>query len=427
MEKIIINGLKEEIYYEKLPCGLDVYLWSNEKINSFFASLNVNYGSIHTEFKLKGEKNYRKVPNGIAHFLEHVNFNIKGGTAYDLFDKLGSDINAFTTFEYTSYHVSGATNLKDNLNCLLDYVYTPYFKKNLINNEKGIITEEARAGLDNPGAVCFYKELENTLINDKRKNKIVGNLEDIKNITLEDVELVYNTFYHPENMFMIVTGNIDVYETMACIKENMSKKKFDKYKYPEIKKVKEPSKVVKKFEEIEGNVQIPLVSVCIKVAKNRLKSSPKNNIALSLILRSNFGATSEFRNELMENKLVTGLNYSRTAVDDNILIKVGASTNYPEEVIKLIKDKVNHLEITEEDFNRKKKASIASLVFLYDDCEEVNMNIQDDIIYSDDHKILNNIKEIYEELTYDEILEELKNIDTTNMAVGIMKPKSNKN
>lgn len=423
MEKIIINGLKEEIYYEKLPCGLDVYLWSNEKINSFFASLNVNYGSIHTEFKLKGEKKFHKVPNGIAHFLEHVNFNIKGGTAYDIFDKLGSDINAFTTFEYTSYHVSGANNLEDNLNNLLDYVYTPYFKKQLINNEKGIITEEARMGLDNPGNVCFYKRLENTLFNDKRKNKIVGDLEDIKNITLEDVQLVYDTFYHPQNMFMIVTGNIDVYATLACIKENMAKKEFKEYKYPEIKKIKEPSKVVKEYDEITGNVQIPNVAVCLKVSRSRLKSAPKNNIALSLILRSNFGATSEFRNELIENKLVTGLNYSRTTVDDNILINIAASTKYPEEVIKLIKEKLNHLEISKEDFERKKRASIASLVFLYDDCEEVNMNIQDDIIYSDNHKILNNIKDIYEELTYEEVLGELKNIDTSNISVNVMKPK----
>ena len=245
MEKIIINGLKEEIYYEKLPCGLDVYLWSNEKINSFFASLNVNYGSIHTEFKLKGEKNYRKVPNGIAHFLEHVNFNIKGGTAYDLFDKLGSDINAFTTFEYTSYHVSGATNLKDNLNCLLDYVYTPYFKKNLINNEKGIITEEARAGLDNPGAVCFYKELENTLINDKRKNKIVGDLEDIKN--MYNKLILENSFYRG-----LIVGNLDVQEFESF-------RKFIPFK--------------SEMESLDFTDEIPIIKDDIEIPDNKINES----------------------------------------------------------------------------------------------------------------------------------------------------------
>lgn len=423
MEKIIINGLKEEVYYEKLPSGLDVYLWKNEKCNSFFASLNVKFGSIHTEFKIKNSKKVYKVPNGIAHFLEHVNFNIKGGTAYDIFDKLGSDINAFTTFEYTSYHVTGANNVTENINNLLDYVYTPYFKKQLINNEKGIIIEEAKGELDNPGSILFYKKLENALHNDKRKNKIVGSIEDIKSTTLEDINLVYDTFYHPQNMFMIVTGNIDIYETMACIKENMEQKKFKKYLYPEIKNVKEPTTVVKDYEEITGNVQIPLLSFSLKMGKKKKENTPKNNILLSLILRSNFGASSIFKNELIDKKIVTNMSFSRDSVNDNILLTINASTKYPEEVIKLIKEKLNNMTLSKEDFERKKRASIANLIFLYDDAEQVNMNIQDDIIYGYNNKIINDIKEIYENLSYEEAVEQLKKIDISNISIVVMKPK----
>lgn len=423
MEKIIIKGLKEEVYYEKLPSGLDVYLWQNEKCNSFFASLNVKYGSIHTDFKLKKSKKTYHVPNGVAHFLEHLNFNSKEGDVYSIFDKLGSDINAFTTFEYTSYHVTGANNVNKNINALLDYVYTPYFTKQLVNNEKGIILEEAKSGLDNPGNIFFYKKLENTLIKDNRKNRVIGNLEDIKDITLDDVELAYNTFYHPENMFMVVTGNIDLYATMACIKENMSKKEFEKYQEPEVLKIKEPSKVVKKFEKIEGNVQEPLASVIIKMPQSKLKISTKNNILYSLILKCNFGATSEFKNELIDNKLVTGLDFSRTSVTDNILVAINARTKYPEEVIKMIKEKLNNLSVNKEDFERKKRASIASLVFLYDDAEEVNMNIQDDIIYSKNHKVIDDIKEIYENLKYEDALELLEKLNFDNISVLIMEQK----
>ena len=50
----------------------------NYKCNSFFASLNVKYGSIDTEFKIKGNKKTHKVPNGIAHFLEHKMFAMDG-------------------------------------------------------------------------------------------------------------------------------------------------------------------------------------------------------------------------------------------------------------------------------------------------------------------------------------------------------------
>ena len=427
MKKITIKGLKEVVYYEKLPSGLEVYLWQNEKSNSFFASLNVKYGSIHTDFKLNNSKKVYHVPTGVAHFLEHLNFNTKDGNVYDIFDRLGSDINAFTTFEYTSYYVSGANNVDENINTLLDYVCTPYFTKQLVDNEKGIILEEAKSGLDNPANIFFYKKLENTLHKDNRKNRVVGTLDDIKNITLDDIELVYNAFYHPENMFMVVTGNIDLYATIACIKENMQKKQFDKYKEPEILKIKEPSKVVKEYEEIEGNVQDPLASIIIKMPQNKLKVSVKNNILYSLILKCNFGATSEFKNDLIDNKLVTGLDFSRTSVTKNVLVDINVRTKYPEEVINMLKEKLTNLSISKEDFERKKRAAISNLVFLYDNAEEVNMNIQDDIIYSKNHKIINDIKEIYENLEYDEAVELLEKLNFNNISVLIMKQKKETN
>lgn len=427
MKKINIKGLKEIVYYEKLPSGLDVYLWPNEKSNSFFASLNVKYGSIHTDFKLKNSKKVYHVPTGVAHFLEHLNFNTKDGDVYEIFDRLGSDINAFTTFEYTSYHVSGANNVEENINTLLDYVCTPYFTKELVEKEKGIILEEARSGLDNPGNIFLFKKLENALHKDKRRNRIIGTLDDIKRTTVEDIELVYNSFYHPENMFLVVTGNIDLYATMACIKENMLRKDFPKYQEPEIVEIKEPAKVFKEYEVIDGNVQDSIASVVIKMPQKKLKVSVKNNILYSLILKCNFGATSEFKNELIDNKLVAGLDFSRTSVTDNILVSINVRTKYPEEVVNMIKEKLNDLSITKEDFERKKRASIANLVFLYDDAEEVNMNIQDDIIYSKNHKIINDIKEIYENLEYEEAVELLEKLNFNNISVLIMKQKKETN
>ena len=423
MEKINIEGLKETVYYEKLPSGLDVYLWKSERVNSFFASLNAKYGSMHTEFKLQNSKKYYNVPNGIAHFLEHLNFKLKGGkSAHDIFDKLGSDINAFTTFEYTSYYVTATSQLEENINSLLDYVYTPYFTKKLVNNERGIILEEAKSGLDNPGNILFYKRLENTLVNDKRKNRVVGSLDDIKNISFEDICLCYDTFYHPENMFLVVTGNIDIYKTLECIKENMSQKEFDDFKHPVIKKIKEPSNIVKEYEEIEANVEIPSVSVMIKISDKKIAPKPKENILVSWILRANFGSSSEFKNDMIDEKIVTSLSTSRFTVDDNLLITVNALTKYPDETLKRIKEKLKNLELSKEEFERTKRAGIAELIFLYEDPENVNGNIQDDIIYNVDHKIINDVKTIYENLKYEEALDILKKIKDDNMSVVIMKP-----
>ncbi len=74
MEQININGIDEVIFYEKLENGLPVYMLVNKNVNSFYITLSVKYGSVHTEFSDKDGNEYQ-VHNGVAHFLAHVNFN----------------------------------------------------------------------------------------------------------------------------------------------------------------------------------------------------------------------------------------------------------------------------------------------------------------------------------------------------------------
>ena len=240
MQEIEIKGLDEKIYYEECDSALPVYMWVNDKINSYYMTLSVKYGSIHTEFKTSKNGKIIKVPTGIAHFMEHVKFNEKGGlTANDFFDKLGSDINAFTTFEYTNYQVYANSFFKENLNHLLDYVMTPYFTKSLINKEKNIIVEEAKADEDNPYSKLYFGMYNNLFHNYNYKNKVIGEVDDIKRTTVEDIKLIFNTFYHPKNMFLVITGNFNPYEAMQIVKDNLSKKEFKKFVEPIIIKQKE--------------------------------------------------------------------------------------------------------------------------------------------------------------------------------------------
>ena len=90
MEKIRILGVDEEYFHEELPNGLNVYMLVNDRVNNFYITFSTKYGSVDTEFKLEDEKEYKKVHNGVAHFLEHVNFNEDvDTTAEDYFSKIG--------------------------------------------------------------------------------------------------------------------------------------------------------------------------------------------------------------------------------------------------------------------------------------------------------------------------------------------------
>lgn len=424
MEELELKGLNEKIYVYHTKCGLPIYMWVNEKVSSMYASLSVKYGSIHTKFKI-GKKTY-EVPNGIAHFLEHVKFNIdEETTAHDEFYKLGGDANAFTTFDYTSYIVFATNNKKENLEELLNFVYNPFFTKKCISKEKGIIVEEANMGLDDPYSIVFFHSLLNTLQKSKYRNTITGTPDDITSITLEDVKLVYDTFYHPENMFLTLTGNFNPYEMACLVEDNLSKKKFGKYLNPIIIKENEPKKVTTKYKEEYINVTYPRLKFSIKMDMSRFKnySSLELKILTSLLFNINFGATSDFKDELMEKGLIQNMNVTCDVYDDTFVVTINVTSNFKEEIIKKVKEKLENLSISELDFKRKKNATIATLILDYEDLENVSYRIQDDVL--NNGGIVTNLKEILEDETIDDLKNIIDLLDFDNISINVFLPKEN--
>lgn len=424
MEELELKGLNEKIYVYHTKCGLPIYMWVNEKVSSMYASLSVKYGSIHTKFKI-GKKIY-EVPNGIAHFLEHVKFNIdEETTAHDEFYKLGGDANAFTTFDYTSYIVFATNNKKENLEELLNFVYNPFFTKKCISKEKGIIVEEANMGLDDPYSIVFFHSLLNTLQKSKYRNTITGTPDDVTSITLEDVKLVYDTFYHPENMFLTLTGNFNPYEMACLVEDNLSKKKFGKYLNPIIIKENEPKKVTTKYKEEYINVTYPRLKFSIKMDMSRFKnySSLELKILTSLLFNINFGATSDFKDELMEKGLIQNMNVTCDVYDDTFVVTINVTSNFKEEIIKKVKEKLENLSISELDFKRKKNATIATLILDYEDLENVSYRIQDDVL--NNGGIVTNLKEILEDETIDDLKNIIDLLDFDNISINVFLPKEN--
>ena len=424
MEELVLKGLNEKIYVYNTKCGLPIYMWVNEKVSSMYASLYVKYGSVHTKFKI-GKKTY-EVPNGIAPFLEHIKFNIdEETTAHDEFYKLGGDANAFTTFDYTSYIVFATKNKKENLEELLNFVYNPFFTKKNVAKEKGIIVEEANMGLDDPYSIMFFHTLSNVLQKSKYRNTITGTPEDVNSINLEDVKLVYDAFYHPENMFLTITGNFNPYEMACVVEDNLSKKSFGEYLQPIVIKESEPKKVLEKYKEEKINLTYPRVKICCKMDMNKFKDYSKLELKIlsNLIFNINFGATSDFRDELMEKGLIQGMSVATDIYDDTFVISISVTTNFKEEVIKRIKDKLNDLQISDIDFKRKKNATIATLILDYEDVENVSYRIQDDVL--NNGGIITNLKEILEDETLED-LEELINLyDLDNLQISVFLPKEN--
>lgn len=424
MNEIVLEGLDEKIYEYTTKTGLKIYMWVNEKVNGCFMSLSVKYGSLHTKFKVGG-KTY-EVPNGLAHFLEHIKFNLREGvTAHDEFYKIGGDSNAFTTFKYTSYVVFATQNKKENLKLLLDFVYNPYFTKKMITKEKGIIIEEANMSNDDPYSKIFYDNLKNVLQKSNYRNLITGEIEDIKEISLDDVLVAYETFYHPENMFLAITGSFNPYEMAKLVEDNLAKKDFGEYKNPEIIRVSEPKKVTAEYMEEEINITYPKVKYSLKIPINKFKNigSMDLKMVVNLIMNINFGATSDFRSELMLKELISGMGYSVDIYEEYLVITLTINTNYYDEVIKLVREKIDNMEVNEKDIIRKRNATIATLILDYEDIEQVNMKIQDDII--NEGKIVADIKKRIGNVNKEILEEVLKQFSNDNVSITVFKPKEN--
>ena len=424
MKEIKLKGLNETIYEHTTKEGLRVYMWVNDKVSSAYYSLSVKYGSIDTKFKV-GKKTY-EVPNGVAHFLEHVKFNYsKDTTAHDIFYKLGADANAFTTFDYTSYIVFTTNKKTEVLNTLLDFVYKPYFTARMISKEKGIIVEEANMGVDDAYSDCYYHSLQNIFQKSKYRNLITGNQSEIKSITLDDIKLAYDLFYHPKNMFLCITGNINPYEMAKVVDENLSKKEFSNYKNPQVIKEEEPRKVNCKYDEYYCNLTYPRLKYAIKLSKSKFKDFDLVDVRIitNLILNINFGETSLFKEELMEKELITGMYYNTDFYADYFVITITATTKYQEEVKKKIEEKLKNLEVNNKELTRKRNALIATMILNFEDIEVVNSSMQDDIMLED--KIIDDVKERLSNYKLSDLEKVMNLIKIDNVSVSVFLPNKN--
>jgi predicted Zn-dependent peptidase len=229
MNKKYYSQINEHLYSETLTNGLTVYLLPKAGFHKTYGLFSTDYGSIDNNFGHVGES-LHTVPDGIAHFLEHKLFEKEDGDVFQKFGQQGASANAFTSFTKTSYLFSATDQVRTNLETLIDFVQMPYFTKETVEKEKGIIGQEIQMYDDDPNWQQFFGIIKNLYPKHPLHIDIAGTIKSIAAITAEDLYLCYHTFYHPSNMTLFVVGNIDPEETMNWIKENQATKVFSEVK-----------------------------------------------------------------------------------------------------------------------------------------------------------------------------------------------------
>lgn len=421
MKKSSLEKLDLNLYEETLDNGLRIFIVPKENVNGIYATFSTKFGSIYNEFVPINENKMTKVPLGVAHFLEHKVFEQKDGVdPFTFYSERGCDANANTSNYKTTYLFSGSNAFIDNINYLLDYVQEPYFTDENVEKEKGIIEQEIKMYDDDPYFKMYDGLIYNSFINHPIKYPIAGKVEDIKSITKEDLYKCYNTFYHPSNMFLVITGNVDPEETIKIIKENQSKKKFDKFKPIKIKEIKEPNKVYKKHKTSKMDIEISKLGIAYKIdCSNINKNIYDIKRYLGILFDLKLGSTSLINEKLKNLNLITeDIDITFVNTDKHIIIMLMIESNDTKQVLKLIEEELKDLCITDNEFERKKKIKKSAAIYSSDSIYSINNKIMSNIM-NYNKVIIDTYKQI-DELNIKDMNKIIKNINLDNKSIYII-------
>lgn len=421
MKEIVLDGLDISCFYEKLTNGLEVIMLPYADKKNYFMSYATRYGSEITRFIPVGKEDEIKVPDGIAHFLEHKMFEQEDGVdPFTYFSESGTGSNASTSFDNTQYICYGTKKFEDNLRYLIKFVNSPYYTDENVEKEKGIITEELKMYEDIPEFKLEMKLRENIYHNHPRRIDIGGTVDEIVKITKEDLYTCYNNFYSPNNMFLLIVGNFDKDVASHIIHEELDD--IDNRGEAIIGSVLEPKGIRVEYEEIESSLKVPKIALGIKLSDEDLGKYDELDLDLylTMITSINFGSSSLFRERVRNKKLISNFYTEWEVVDGMHVFYMMASSEYPDLLLKEIKEEFNNLVIDEADFSRMKKVWIANEVKMIDDVDSTVHNIFDDFLKY--KKIIPNKIERIRNLDINTIKEIVKKIDFNNMAVVKMLP-----
>ena len=220
--------IDEKVYITDLSPGPALYVLPREGFNKKYAIFSTQFGSIDNCFVVKengGEK--ITVPDGVAHFLEHKLFDNEEGNVFDKFAAYGASPNAFTTFTHTTYLFSCTEFFPENLGLLLEFVQSPYFTEESVAKEQGIIQQEIMMYQDNPDWKVFFNLLSALYCDHPVRKDIAGDVDSINQITKDTLYTCYNTFYHPSNMAIFVTGDLVPDDVLKQVVEDLERRSIN--------------------------------------------------------------------------------------------------------------------------------------------------------------------------------------------------------
>lgn len=362
---------------------------------------NIPMVAVNTTFHT-GSKDEEENKTGIAHLFEHLMFegspNIPKGRFDEILNENGGDSNAYTSWDSTSYYVVIPSNHLDTALWLdSDRINGFGISKESLEIQKDVVLEEKLLYVDNTPYGSLEEESSKRLFkNSGYRWPIIGNMDDLRKVTLEDIKEFYSKYYKPNNAVISVVGDIDYDKTLKSIEKYYgnipSGAEILRKEYTEADIKKEMR------EDVYDNIHLDGKFIFYRMPEMGTKDYYAMSILNGILSE---GDSSRFYNELeYKSKLVSEIDTTLYGMEKTSIFIISAIAMQGKS-LEEIENKIDNIicdikkgNISDREFKKiqnrietyynSKRQSIVSLAdkfsylkTFYNDCEKINFEIID--------------------------------------------------
>lgn len=389
--------------------------------------------------------------NGISHFLEHLMF--KGTHTYKVgeFDRMleskGAIVNAATWKDYTFYYVTLPKGIDNKdfelaLNLHADMMMDPIFPSEELGapfdindktvsdkRERHVVIEEIRMRKDQPWTKVYNQCNKNMYTSHPYKRDVIGTPEIISQLTRQDIDNYYRTFYTPQNITTIVVGDFNHEEVLKTICEKFN---FPNRIQKEIR-INQIDKPVTqtKYIETQANVQTSYLMFGWLGPK---ACELKDSICLDLIsIIFGDGSSSRLQQNLIEKlpeKIFNfiGSEHYQFKDGNNFFIQANYNSEYKTKAIELVKKELADLitnTITEDELSKAKKRTKSRFAYSAETVSEIGETIGYYMTVCNDLKLIEDYLADLDSITVKDLEETInKYLSVNNAVISILEPQN---
>jgi len=239
---------------------------------------------------------------GFAHFFEHMMFRGTKNYPAAMYDRMvtemGADANAYTTDDYTAYHLSfAAEDLETVVKLESDRFQNLDYEEAAFQTEAGAVYGEYRKNISNPWQVLFEALLGKAFTRHTYGHTTIGFEEDIKAMPqlYEYSKEFFSRYYRPDNTVLLLAGNFREADAMELIRRHYGDWEAG-YQMPDV--LAEPAQTAERRVDVvyEGKT-LPLLVVSYKGPA--LDVGDPVMVAGSMLEELLFGETSDIYRTLV--------------------------------------------------------------------------------------------------------------------------------